>query len=146
MSRIGYDKRKHPYELQLRIGAGLDYQGLENKSCLSLNLQEGKITEYHTDEDMIKTEIREYIASDEELEELYSFLTMEAIEEFESMLGTKNEQYATGYYDCAVLKYFLIGPDGKIADGSRGGIYSNDPINMTCEWVRRIFPYLQHTI
>ncbi len=134
MSRIGYSDRKHPYELQLRIGDGLDYQGLENKSCLSLNLQEGK------------TEIREYIASNEELEELYSFLTMEAIEEFESMSGTKKEQYATGYYDCAVLKYFLIGPDGKIADGSRGGIYSNDPINMTCEWVRRIFPYWQHTI
>ena len=46
------------------MGRDLDYQGLENKSCLSLNLQEGKITEYHTDEDMIKTEIREYIASD----------------------------------------------------------------------------------
>ncbi len=138
MSRIGYDNRKHPYQLQLRMCEGLDYQGLENISSLTLNLQEGIIIKYHTDKDMINTLIREYHASDEELQELYGFLTMDSIKEFESMSSKEKEKYATGYYDCANLKYFLIGPDGIITDGTRHGIYSNDPIEMSIRWIKNI--------
>lgn len=74
MSRAGFNERIHPYQLQLRICEGFDFQGIQNKGSVTLDFQEGKITNYHTDEDMVSTTIREYAASDDDLKELYSFL------------------------------------------------------------------------
>lgn len=59
MSRIGFDQKIHPYQLQLRICAFPDIQGLQNRSSVTLDLQEGKITNYNTEENMFRTTIRE---------------------------------------------------------------------------------------
>ena len=141
MNRIGFDQRKHPYQLQLRIASGFDMNGLQNRSSSSINFLKGIITKYNTDEDQISTTIKEYIASDDELKELYSFFTYDAIEKFEKMSESEKSQYDIGYYDNANLLYIMIGGDGRVTDGHRHGIYSNDPIDMALEWIHKMLPF-----
>ena len=133
MCRIGFDKIIHPYQLQLRLCAFPDSEGIQNRSGVTLDLREGTIKNYNTSENLFRTTIREYIASDDELKELYSFLTMDAIKEFETMPESKIFQYKTGYYDWAPLRYLMISGDGRISDGVRHDIYSNGPIKMAIE-------------
>lgn len=73
LSRIGFDKKKHPFQLQLRICLFPDWEGSRNRSSVIIDLQNGKITNYQTDKDQINTTIKEYVASNKELKELYSF-------------------------------------------------------------------------
>lgn len=101
---------------------------------------EGKVVSYHVDQDQNSTTIREYIASNSELEQLYDFLTLEAIERFEMMPTSEKSAFACGYYDCADLRYLLIASEDRISDGSRHGIYSNDPINMAIKWTHSVTP------
>ena len=54
---IGFDKEIHPYQLQLRICTFPDLEGIQNRSSITVNLEEGRITIYHTDEDQISTTI-----------------------------------------------------------------------------------------
>ena len=63
---------------------------------------------------MLKTTIREYVASDDDLKELYSFFTMDALEKFEAMPESELGQYMTGYYDWAALRYLMISGDGRV--------------------------------
>lgn len=141
MSRNGFNPKIHPYQLQLRVSPFGDSQGLRNRSSITIDLQNGKIKEYNTDEEQISTTIREYAASDDELKELYDFLTIDTIEKFEALSDSDLRQYQTGYYDAAELRYFLIGGDGRISDGVRHHIYSVDPIAMSMDWLRRIVPF-----
>ena len=141
MSRAGFDKRIHPFQLQLRVCSFLDLQGVENKSSATINFKEGSITSYHTDDLQISTTIREYIVSDDELKELYSFFTLEALEKFEAMPEQEKSQFETGYYDCAYLRYLLISDGGCVSDGKRIWIYSNDPIIMCLDWIHKIAPF-----
>jgi len=141
MSRVGFDKRIHPFQLQLRVCSLLDLQGVENKSSVIINFKEGRITSYHTDDPQISTTIREYIVSDDELKELYSLFTLEALEKFEAMPEQEKSQYQTGYYDWANLRYLLISDGGCVSDGKRTWIYSNDPIIMSLEWMNKIVPF-----
>lgn len=146
MSRIGFDGKKHPYQLSLRIASGFDLHGLQNTSSLNINFLKGIITDYHTDDDQINTAIREYIASDDELKELYSFFTFDAIEKFNAMSESEKSMYDIGYYDNANLLYLMIGGDGQVSDGHRHGIYSNDPIHLVLEWMDKILPFEAHVI
>ena len=141
MCRIGFDKKIHPYQLQLRLCAFPDLEGIQNRSGVTLDLREGTIKNYNTTENIFRTTIREYIASDDELKELYSFLTMDAIKEFEAMTESEIYQYETGYYDWASLRYLMISAEGRISDGVRHHIYSNDPIEMAMKWMRRTVPF-----
>ena len=140
MSRIGYDQKIHPYYLQLRLVSIMDPQGVQNKSSITLNLQDGKIIRNHTDENQMTTMIKEYIVGDDDLKELYSFFTLNAIKEFEAMPESVMKQYEIGYYDEVSLRYFLICGDGRISDGKRHRIYSSDPINMVIEWIHKTAP------
>lgn len=119
LGRIGYDHKIHPSQLQLRCCSFHDPQGIQNRSSVTLNLKEGIITNYYTEENRINTKIRECIASDDNLAELYSFFTLDAIEKFEKIPGKELESYATGYYDLSSLRYFLIRENGSISDGVR---------------------------
>ena len=141
MNRIGFDQRKHPYQLQLRIASGFDMNGLQNRSSTSINFLKGIITKYNTDEDQISTTIKEYIASDDELKELYSFFTYDTIEEFENMSEDEISQYDIGYYDNANLLFIMVGAEGRVTDGHRHGIYSNDPIEMALRWTYKLMPF-----
>lgn len=142
MNRVGFDKRIHPHRLQLRCCMAFDIQGIQNESSVTLNLQEGIITNYHTDSEQVSTTIREYIACDDELKELYSFLTLDAIEKFEAMPTSEICQYETGYYDeLSSLRYLLISEGGRVSDGTRRRIYSNDPINMAIRWMFKTVPF-----
>ena len=141
MSRIGFDKKIHPYQLQVRICSAPDFQGIQNRGGVTLDLREGRITNYHTDEDMISTKIQECIAGDDDLKELYSFFTLDAIETFEATPESELRQYMTGYYDWADLRYLMISEDGRVSDGVRHYIYSNDPIEMAIEWMRKTAPF-----
>ena len=143
MSRTGFDQKKHPYQLQLRICSFLDIEGIQNKSSVTINFEEGRITNYHTDDAQISTTIREYIASDDELKELYSFFTLDELEKFEAMPEHEKSQYETGYYDCAYLRYFLIGEGNHVSDGMRSRIYRNDPIDMALKWIRKTTTFNQ---
>lgn len=143
MSRIGFDKGIHPYQLQLRICSFPDTQGIQNRNSVTLNLQEGRITSYYTDEDQVSTAIKEYVASDDELKELYDFLTVDAIEQFKAMPDSEKSQYEIGYYDWASLRYLMVSKDGQISDGSRHRVYSNDPIEMAIQWMRKTSPFGQ---
>ncbi len=127
--------------MHLRIASGFDIHGLQNSSSVNINFLKGIITDYHTDDDQINTTIREYIASDDELKELYSFFTFEAIEKFEAMLESEKSKYDIWYYDNANLLYLLISGDGRVIDGHRHGIYSNDPIHMALQWMYKILPF-----
>lgn len=140
MNRIGFDNRIHPYQLQLRVCSMLDPQGLQNKESTTINFQEGKITKYHTADNQISTAINEYVASDEELKDLYEFFTLEALAKFESMPESEKDRYATGYYDCATLLYLLFSEEGPISDGKRNYVYTNDPIEMALRWISRTMP------
>ena len=141
MSRIGFDKRIHPYQLQLRLCVLYDPEGIQNKGGVTLDLREGKITNYNTEENIFRTKINEYIVSDDELKELYDFFTLEAIKTFEVTPESELSQYMTGYYDWAALRYLMICGDGRVSDGVRHNIYSNDPIKMTVEWMRKTAPF-----
>ena len=138
LSRIGFDKYIHPYLLQLRVCSFLDPQGIMNRDSTTLNLQEGIITEYLTDEDQIETKISEYVASDDDLKELYSFFTLDAVNDFEKMDDEELSKYETGYFDCANLHYLLLSGDDCAQDGVRHRIYSNDPINRVIVWINKI--------
>ena len=146
MSRIGFDKEKHPYQLQLRIASGFDIHGLQNSSSVNINFLKGIITDYHTDDDQIKTNIQEYIASDDEMKDLYSFFTFDALEKFDAMPESEKSQYDIGYYDNANLLFLMICGDGRVTDGHRHGVYSNDPIHMALEWMDKILPFDAHVI
>ena len=141
MSRIGFDKRIHPYQLQLRLCVLYDPEGIQNRGGVTLDFREGRITNYHTNEDMISTKIQECVAGDDDLKELYSFFTLDAIETFEEMPDDELSQYMRGYYDCANLRYLMISGDGRVSDGVRHYIFSNDPIEMAVEWMRKIAPF-----
>lgn len=141
MSRIGFSQKIHHYQLQLRICSILDVGGLRNESSITIDFQQGRITNYHTDKDQVNTRIQEYVASDDELQELYDFFTLKAVEEFEDMPEHEKNKYKIGYYDCASLYYFMICGKGQIANGTRHDVYSNDPIQMAFEWMRRILPF-----
>ncbi len=141
MSRIGFDQEVHPLQLQLRVCSFPDIQGIANRCSVTLNLQDGTIRNYHTDEEQISTITREYTASDSELKELYSFLTLADIDNFEALPDAELSQYETGYYDWAALRYILIAEEGKMSDGIRHRIYSNDPIEMALEWMRKVLPF-----
>lgn len=143
MSRVGFDKRIHPFQLQLRVCSFLDSEGIENKSSVTVNFKEGRITSYHTDDPQISTNIREYIVSDDELKELYSFFTLQVLEKFETLPEEDIRQYQTGYYDCDYLRYLLISEGGCVSDGKRTWIYSNDPIIMVLEWIHKVWPFEQ---
>ena len=138
MSRIGFDRKIHPYQLQLRICSVPDAAGLQNKSGTTIDFLNGKIIDYHIDEDQINTRITAYTASDNELEELYGFFTLDAVEKFEAMPESEKEPYYTGYFDNASLFYLMIGGDGRILDGKRHYIFSNDPIEKVFAWMRKI--------
>ena len=141
MSRIGFDKKIHPYQLQLRLCTLPDLKGIQNKTGITLDFREGKIINYHTDEDMISTTIKECVVGDADLKELYTILTIDAVEEFEATPESELSQYMTGYYDWAALRYLMICGDGRISDGVRHNIYSNDPIKMTVERMRKTAPF-----
>ena len=143
MSRIGFDSIIHPYQLQLRVCSILDPDGIQNSSCDVIDFREGRVTEYNTDDEKVSTIIREYIASDDELKELYAFFTLKAIKEFEAMSDDYKRQYEIGYYDCAYLRYLLIGEDGQLSDGVRRRVYSIDPIHLVYRWMRKISPFEQ---
>ena len=53
MSRIGFDKRIHPYQLQLRICNLLDPEGIQNRGSVTLDFCEGKITNTFSMEEKI---------------------------------------------------------------------------------------------
>ena len=133
--------RIHPYQLQVRICSATDLQGIQNRSGVTLDLREGIIKNYNTEENLFRTKISEYIASDEELKELYSFFTLDSIERFEATPETELSQYMTGYYDWADLRYFMISGDGRVSDGVWHYIYSNDPITMVIRWMRKTVPF-----
>ena len=133
MSRIGFDQKIHPYQLQLRICSIFDVGGLGKKSSITIDFQNGRIANYRTDKDQINTRIQEYVASDDELKELYDFFTLEAIEDFEDMTADEKTKYDIGYYDCASLYYYMICGEGQITDGTRHGVYSNDPIEINVQ-------------
>lgn len=141
MSRKGFDKRIHPYQLHLRICVFPDLEGFQNKGSVTLDFHEGKIKKYNTGDNLLKTTIREYIASDEELKELYNFFTLDAVEKFEAMPESELSQYVTGYYDWASLRYLMTRGDGQVSDGVRHHIYTNDPIRMAIEWMRKTAPF-----
>ena len=141
MNRRGFDKMIHPRQLQLRMCIGFDYQGLQNDSSVTIDFETGRITNYHTNDNQISTSIREYVASDEELKELYGFFTMDSIKKFEAMQESELRQYGTGYYDVAFLRYIMISEEGIVADGRRSYIYSNDPIEMVMMWMHRVLPF-----
>ena len=140
MSRIGFDEKIHPYELQLRTSSLMDPGGLRNRDCLILNLREGRVTQYNTDKFQINTAIREYVASDDELKELYCFFTFDAIERFENMAYSEISRYEIGYYDFASLQYLILGENGRISDGRRTRVWSIDPIEMAIEWMHNTAP------
>ena len=141
MSRSGFNHKIHPYLLQLRMCRGLDLEGIQNRSSVSINLREGKITNYNTNDAQVSTNIREYTVNDDELRELYSFFTLDAIQKFENMSESENRQYMRGYYDWAILRYLLICEGGRISDGVRHTIYSNDPIEMVLKWMHKTLPF-----
>ena len=141
MSRIGFDKKIHPYQLQLRLCTFPDPIGIQNKTGVTLDFREGKIINYHTDEDMISTIIKECVVSDDDLKELYTIFTIDAVEEFEAIPESELSKYMTGYYDWPALRYPMICGDGRVSDGVRHNIYSNDPIKMTIEWMQKTAPF-----
>ena len=141
MNRIGFDINKHPFQLQLRICLFSDLQGIQTKDSVTLNFQEGTITNYHTDKNQVNTTINEYTASDDELKELYGFFTLDAIEKFEALPENELRQYYIGYYDWASLRYLLISKDGQVRDGVRYSIYSNDPIELAIKWMSEVSPF-----
>ena len=69
------------------------------------------------------------------------FYTLEAIKTFEETPESELSQYMTGYYDWADLRYLMISGDGRVSDGVRHYIYSNDPIEMVVKWMKRIVPF-----
>ena len=90
---------------------------------------------------MISTTIKECVVSDDDLKELYNVLTIDAVEEFEATPESELSQYITGYYDWAALRYLMICGDGRVSDGVRHNIYSNDPIEMIVEWMQKTAPF-----
>ena len=140
MSRIGFNPKIHPYQIQLRMCSFPDYQGIRNLDSETLDFQKGKIISYHTDRDQIGTTIREFVASDEDLKELYRFFTLDALKAFEAISTDEHSDNKRSYYDWADLRYLLIAAEGKILDGQRHHIYSNDPIEMAIEWMHKVTP------
>lgn len=138
MGRIGFDPKVHPYQIQLRVYGFPDYQGIRNQGSETLDFQKGKIISYHTDSEQIGTTIREFVASDEDLKELYHFFTLDALKAFEAVPIDEHSAYECGYYDWADLRYLLIAADGRVSDGQRYRIYSNDPIEMAIEWMHKV--------
>ena len=138
--RIGFDPKIHPYQIQLRVCCFPDYQGIRSQDSETLDLQKGKIISYHTDSEQIGTTIREFVASDEDLTELYRFFTLDELKAFEAVPIDEHSSYERGYYDWADLRYLLIAADGRVSDGQRHRIYSNDPIQMAIEWMHKVTP------
>ena len=143
MARIGFDQKIHPCQLQLRTCSMLDPQGIQNNCCLVFDLMNGIIKNYHTADNQFSTSVREYICRDDELKEVYELFTLDAIATFEALPEEEISQYETGYYDCASLRYLLIGGEGQILDGARSRIYTNDPIEIVRKWMIRVSGFNQ---
>ena len=140
MYRNGFDENSHPFQLQMRICGFPDYQGLQNKKSVTLDLSTGKIISYHTGKAEKTTVIREYIADEDDLKELYSFLTLDAIKKFEALPDSEKDKNVHGYYDWADLRYLLIAAEGRVSDGKRHYIFSNDPIQKAIDWMHKVTP------
>ncbi len=141
MIRIGYDKKIHPYQLQLRICSFPDYDGLGCRNTVTVDFKEGRIKNYQTSKDMANTTIKEYTATDKELTDLYRFFTWEAIERFEATYESRRIEDSIGYYDWAELRYLVISEDGQISDGVRIWIFRKDPIHRALNWLLKVVPF-----
>ena len=73
LTRIGFDRKIHPYQLQLWLYSFLDILGIQSGDSVILDLRKGVISFCHTDRYEAVTTIREYVASDDGLIELYDF-------------------------------------------------------------------------
>lgn len=141
MNRIGFDQKQHPRQIQLRFCSLLDLQGLKNRASVTIDLQEGTITNYFTSDEGTSTRIKKYVACDSEIKELYEFFTMNNIQKFKDMSEGDKQLFNTGYHDEAILRYVLITCDGRVLDGVRYHIYSNDPVEQVLKWMGKILPY-----
>lgn len=140
MGRIGYDKKVHPFVLQLQLCNAMYLKGLESTNSISINFQDGIIITYRTDNKQNATMIEDYATRDDEMKELYGFFTLDALKGFEAIPEDEIKQYEVGCYDNSMLRYSIICGDGQTLSGKRTRIYNNDPINMIKEWIRRVVP------
>ena len=141
LTRIGFDRKIHPYQLQLWLCSFLDILGIQSGDSVILDFRKGVISFCHTDRYEAVTTIREYVASDDDLIELYGFFKFNAIESFEDMPDSEITPYETGYYDCMSLQYLVLSEDGRASGEMRRCIYSNDPIEMAAQWLERTAPF-----
>lgn len=72
------------------------------------------------------------------MEALYHFFTLDALKAFEAVPIDEHSPYECGYYDWADLRYLLIAADGRVSDGKRHCIFSNDPIEMVIRWMHKV--------